>query len=102
MQYKQRKHSLEQIADAVSSVSGIDIDELFSKNKDVAHTTARGVFFMLARRYGYLFQEIADYTHRHHSTIVNVSQRFCGYYEVKDKQVCCMVHSVEAFLVENM
>lgn len=100
MRNRQKKYSLDQIVDAISSVSGIDSNELFSKNKDVAHTTARGVFFMLAREYGHLFQEIGKYTHRHHSTIVNVSQRFYGYYEVKDKQVCRMVTEVLKMLNE--
>lgn len=101
MRHRSTKYTLEQLSGAICEATGLNSESLFSRHKDAAHTTARGVFFMLAREHGHLFQQIGAYTHRHHSTIVNVSQRFQGYYETKDKSVCRLAAAVENILSNN-
>lgn len=98
MQHKEKKYSLADISDAVCIASGLRDEDLFGREKDIIHTIPRGVFFMLAREYGYLFVEIAKYSNRNHSTCVNVAKRFAGYYEVKDPAVCNFVAQVKQIL----
>ena len=98
MPQREKQYTLSQLQEAICLASGIEIGQLFSRNKGLSHTMARGVVYMLAREYGHLFCEIANYTNRHHSTCVNVSKRFEGYYEVGDVAVHRIVGKVKEIL----
>ena len=85
---------LQNLADAVSLATGIPIEELFCRNKTLPYSMARGVFFMLAREYCSSLTTIAKFSQRHHTTCHVLAERYRGYYESKDKQVCLMVEAV--------
>lgn len=96
----QKSVSLEELAKVLCEVSGIQMESLLGHENRSLPNMVRGVFLMLSKEFGFRVTEICAFVGRSHASCIVTANRYKGYYETKDKQVCEIVKKVKKALNE--
>lgn len=96
----QKSVTLNELASVICKVTGVDESSLIGNENKNLPNTVRGVFLMLARELGFKVKEISSYIGRSHASCIITANRYTGYCETKDKQICEIVKKVKEALNE--
>lgn len=91
----QKSVSLEELAKVLCEVSGIEVETLLGHENRSLPNTVRGVFLMLAKEFGFRVTDTCAFIGRSHASCIVTANRYKGYYETKDKQICGIVNRVK-------
>lgn len=91
----QKSISLEDLATLTCEASGVKLESLLGSESRSIVNIARGVFLMLAKELGFRVTDTSNYIGRTHASCIITANRYKGYYETKDKQICEIVNKVK-------
>jgi len=75
----ERRITIDEIARVVVEVTGDDIEEVKGPSRKMNLMDSRCIIAFEAKRHGYSYPQIGAYLNRHHSTMINVVERYADY-----------------------
>lgn len=97
----EKQVTLSELANIVCDATGVSMDKLLGHEKRSLTDTARGVFFMLSREFGFHPNEASSFVGRSRSSCITTAKQYRGYYDTKDKEVCRIVEEVKSVLKDK-
>lgn len=92
----EKQVTLTELANIVCNVTGVSMEKFVGHEKRNISDTARGVFFMLSREFGFHPKEASAFVDRSRSSCITTAKQYKGYYETKDKEICRIVEQVKS------
>lgn len=89
------KIDLKDILHAVCTATGISEMDIRHKTRKWQIADARGLFYVVAKEYGFKDSDIAAVTNRERTTPITVSKHYRGYMECGNKPLIRLYHSIK-------
>lgn len=89
------KITLDQLTQALTGATGITLEMLRNREKNLNICTARGVYYLLAKEMGIHPEKSSQFIYRSRTTSILIAKQYKGYLESGDKVVRSVYNKVK-------